>query len=64
MLENTGWAGRSQMISAELIRRYPFFDRLTHDQILTLARVGEELTVEAGHYFFYERERLKNLIFY
>jgi hypothetical protein len=26
-----------------------------------LARKGEELTVEAGHLFSYERERLKNL---
>ncbi len=49
------------MISAELIRRYPFFACLTDDQILKLARIGEELTVEAGHYFFYERDRLKNL---
>lgn len=31
------------MISAELIRRYPFFACLTRDQILTLARMGEEL---------------------
>jgi CRP-like cAMP-binding protein len=51
------------MISPELLRRYPFFSCLSHDQITTLAMAGEELTVEAGHYFFHEGDKLRNLFF-
>jgi CRP/FNR family transcriptional regulator, cyclic AMP receptor protein len=46
------------MISPELIRRYPFFAGLTHEHIITLAKVAEEATVEAGHYFFHEGDEL------
>jgi CRP/FNR family cyclic AMP-dependent transcriptional regulator len=42
------------MISPEIIRRYPFFAGLSHDQIVTLAKVADDITVEAGHYFFRE----------
>ena len=51
------------MISPELLRRYPFFACLTHDQLGTLAKAGEELNIEAGHYFFHEGDSLKSLFF-
>jgi CRP-like cAMP-binding protein len=51
------------MISTELLRRYPFFACLTQDQIVTLAEAGEELSIEAGHCFFHEGDRLKSLFF-
>lgn len=46
------------MISTELIRRYPFFAGLSHDQLGTLAKVADEMTVEAGYYFFREGDEL------
>ncbi|RME99630.1 MAG: cyclic nucleotide-binding domain-containing protein [Chloroflexi bacterium] len=46
------------MISPELIRRYPFFAGLSTDQIVTLANVAEEVSVEEGHYFFHEGEEI------
>ncbi|MGB3713571.1 MAG: cyclic nucleotide-binding domain-containing protein [Candidatus Promineifilaceae bacterium] len=49
------------MVSSELLRRYPFFAGLTHDQIQTLATVANEESVEAGHYFFHEGDRLNKL---
>jgi CRP-like cAMP-binding protein len=49
------------MVSNELMRRYPFFSCLTLDQMNQLGAVGEELAVEAGHYFFQEGDRLTNL---
>ena len=49
------------MISPELIRRYPFFSGLNFDQITALARVADEVTVETGHYFFHEGDRLRKL---
>lgn len=51
------------MISSELIRRYPFFSGLNLDQITALAAVADELTVEAGHYFFHEGDILSELFF-
>jgi len=42
------------MISAEVIRRYPFFGGLTLKQINALAKLGKEEIVEVGHYFFHE----------
>ena len=47
------------MISPEIIRRYPFFAGLSHDQIVTLAKVADDVTVEAGHYFFREGDEVK-----
>lgn len=47
------------MVSPELIRRYPFFAGLSRDQILTLAKVAEEISAEAGHQFFHEGDELK-----
>ena len=46
------------MISPELIRRYPFFAGLEEDQIVSLAQVANEETVEPGHYFFHEEDEL------
>ncbi|NOZ26594.1 MAG: Crp/Fnr family transcriptional regulator [Chloroflexi bacterium] len=46
------------MISPELIRRYPYFAGFDMDQIVTLAKAADELTVEPGHYFFHEGEEL------
>lgn len=48
------------MISPELLRRYPFFAGLSHDQMVTLAKVADELMVETGHYFFREGDELKS----
>lgn len=46
------------MISPELLRRYPFFGGLSHDQLLLLAKAGDEITAEEGHYFFKEGDNL------
>ena len=51
------------MISPELRRRYPFFAGLTRDQIVTLAKVAYEETVDAGHFFFHEGDKLDKLLF-
>ncbi len=48
------------MISPELLRRYPFFGGLSHQQIVGLAKVSSEITVEANHYFFHEGDELDN----
>lgn len=46
------------MISPEIIRRYPFFAGLDEDQIVALAQVADEVTVDAGHYFLHEEDEL------
>lgn len=46
------------MISPELLRRYPFFSGLNHEQLVSLAKVASEETVEVGHYFFHEGDQL------
>ncbi|MCX7851351.1 MAG: cyclic nucleotide-binding domain-containing protein [Caldilineales bacterium] len=46
------------MVSPELLRRYAFFAGLSYENIVTLAGLAEEETVEAGHVFFHEGERL------
>lgn len=51
------------MVSPQLIRRYPFFAGLTHDQISTLAKAATEDTVAAGHYFFRAGDKLNDLYF-
>ena len=48
------------MISPQLIRRYPFFAGLSHEQIVILANAASELNVEANHYFFHEGDILNN----
>lgn len=49
------------MLSPELIRRFPIFAGLTHDNLVTLADAGEDLTVAAGHSFFQEGEEIHHL---
>ena len=46
------------MISPELLRRYPFFAGLSHEELVSMANVGSEINVEAGHYFFHEGDHL------
>lgn len=46
------------MISPELLRRYPFFASLSTEQLNALAKISDELSVEAGHVFFKEGEPL------
>ena len=48
------------MVSVELLRRYPFFAGFTPDQIKDLARAAEEVSVEEGHKFISENERLSH----
>ncbi|MBN1993550.1 MAG: cyclic nucleotide-binding domain-containing protein [Anaerolineae bacterium] len=49
------------MISPEIIRRYSFFAGLSHEHVITLAKVAEEIVVETGHYFFHEGDELDQL---
>lgn len=46
------------MISPEMLRRYPFFAGLSHEQLVTLAMIGDEVRVDAGHVFFHEGDTL------
>ena len=48
------------MISPELLRRYPFFAGLNHEHLVILADAAEEITVEAGHTFFQEEDKLNH----
>jgi CRP/FNR family transcriptional regulator, cyclic AMP receptor protein len=42
------------MVSSEILRRYPFFAGLANEQLSSLARLTEEVTVTTGDYLFYE----------
>jgi CRP-like cAMP-binding protein len=46
------------MISPELIRRYPFFAEFDMEQIVTLAKAGEEVAIEAGQFIFRQGDEL------
>lgn len=48
------------MISPEVLRRYPFFSRLSMDQITALAKLATEKTVETDYFFFREDEESSN----
>ncbi len=48
------------MISIEILRRYPFFAGLSHDQLLKLATAANEETISGGEYIFQEGDILKN----
>lgn len=48
------------MVSTELLRRYPFFAGLSRDHLNTLAKVSDEMTVEADEYFFHEEDLLEH----
>jgi len=47
------------MVSPELIRRYPFFACLTHEQLIAIAKVATDQSFPAGHRFFQEGDPLK-----
>ncbi len=49
------------MISPELLRRYPVFAGLTHENIVTLANTAKELAVEEEHRFFHEGEEVHEM---
>ena len=49
------------MISPEIIRRYPFFVGLSHEQVGLLAQAADELNVETGYFFFHEGDQLSEL---
>jgi CRP-like cAMP-binding protein len=49
------------MNSTEVLRRYPFFAGLSHDQLTLMAKVSSELIVEADHCFFHEGDSLTKL---
>ena len=51
------------MITPELIRRYPFFSGLDFEPITTLAMIADEYSVDPGHFFFHEGEKLDKLYF-
>jgi hypothetical protein len=44
---NFAQGGRG-MILVELLRRYPFFGKLGHEQLKTLAMIGEEVELKDG----------------
>ncbi len=46
------------MISPEILRRYPFFGGLSHEQLVKLAMMAEQLQVGQGHHFFHEGDAL------
>jgi len=46
------------MVSTELLRRYPFFAGLSHERITSLSKIANEISVDEGHYFFYEAKEL------
>jgi len=46
------------MVSPELIRRYPFFACLSHDQLIAVAKSATEQMSPAGHRFFEEGDEL------
>lgn len=47
------------MVSPELLRRYPFFAGLSMEQITTLAKLADEVSVAADHYLFREGDELE-----
>lgn len=46
------------MVSPELLRRYPFFAGLSHEHIVALAKLGDEVSTPPEHYFFREGDEL------
>lgn len=49
------------MVSPEQLIRYPFFAGFNHDQLSVLATAGQMISVDEGHYFFYEGDQLDKL---
>lgn len=48
------------MISVEILRRYPFFAGLSHNQLVKLAIAAQEELVSEGGYIFQEGDILKD----
>jgi CRP-like cAMP-binding protein len=55
------WIEEDNMVSPELLRRYPFFAGLDYEHIVKLARVADEERVENGHWFFHECDELESI---
>ena len=49
------------MISPELLRRYSFSAGISQEKIVELAKIGKEIAVKPGHYFFREGKKVDNL---
>ena len=47
------------MISPEVLRRFPFFSKLSLEQIQTLSKLGKEEKVDAEKFFFREEDDAK-----
>jgi len=48
------------MISPEILRRYPFFARLSIEQLTKLASLATEKIVETDTYFYHEEDELEH----
>lgn len=46
------------MISPELLRRFQFVAGLSHEQIVTLAKISNEIVVEADTFIFHEGDQV------
>ena len=46
------------MNSIEVLRRYPFFAGFSNEELGILARASDELSVDAGHFFFFEEDEI------
>ncbi len=55
---HTTYERKKDMISAQLIRRYPFFADLEPKDVEIVARSGDEKKVQAGDAFFHEGDEL------
>ena len=51
------------MISPELLRRYPVFAGLSHENIITLVNTAHELSAEEDHLFFHEGDEVHEIFF-
>ena len=47
------------MISPELLRRYQFAAGLSHEKIVNIAKVSDEIEVDADTYFFHDGEQVE-----
>lgn len=49
------------MISPQRIRRFPFFAGISYDNVVAVANISDEMTAEAGEYFFHENQSIDKL---
>jgi CRP-like cAMP-binding protein len=47
-----------EMISPEVLRRWPFFAGLSHDHVVAISKVSNEIEVDEGEFFFHEEDHL------